>query len=149
MYCTSFPLVEAVNARAICLPVQDRLDIIAGRPKGKKTLSSPSLVLELLKHHVEVPFKLETSPGVHITEQAIVFGKQVVEELEILCKKYFDVKKLDPEQVLDALGSDSEEEIWLVKKYHEFLADLGIPISETDIRVVNEANLLSDVHLHM
>lgn len=149
MYCNSFPLMQAVNARAICLPVKDRLSIIANRPNGKNTLSSSKLVLELLRHHVDVPFRLETSPGQYITEQAIVFGKQVVEELGILCKNYFDAKTLDAEQVLEALTSDSEDEIWLVKKYHEFLCDLGIPVSDSEILVVNEENLLSDVHLHM
>jgi hypothetical protein len=48
------------------------------------------------------------------------------------------------------LGSEEDEdEIWLVQKYHEKLTDLGIPVSGSDVLVVDEANLLSDVHDHI
>ena len=150
MYCESFPLEQAVNARATCISVGERLGAIASRPGGSECLASKDLVLELLSSHYEVPFKLEITPDVFITEQAIVYSKAVIEELEILCRDYFDTNTLTPEMVLEALGSEEDEdEIWLVQKYHEKLTDLGIPVSGSDVLVVDEANLLSDVHDHI
>jgi hypothetical protein len=72
---------------------------------------------------------METAPNEYITESAIVFSKAIMEELEILCRNYFNPKTLTPDMVLDALSSEEpENEIWLVRKYHEKLTDLGIPV---------------------
>jgi hypothetical protein len=149
MYCESFPLEQAVNARAVCLSVGERLETIAKRPGGTNCLASKDLVLELLRSHYPVQFQVETSDGMCIKEGAIVFSKSVIEELEILCRDYFDTQTLTPELVLDALGSeDGDDEVWLVRKYHDILTDLGIPVSETDVFIVDEQNLLLDVHDH-
>jgi hypothetical protein len=149
MYCESFPLEQAVNARAVCLSVGERLETIAKRPSGTQCLASKDLVLELLRSHYPVQFQVETPEGMSIKEGAIVFSKSVIEELEILCRDYFDPQTLTPEMVLDALGSeDGDDEIWLVRKYHDILTDLGIPICENDVFVVDEQNLLLDVHDH-
>lgn len=77
-----------------------------------------------------------------------------MEELEILCRDYFAAAKaLTPKEVLAAFtdGNDNaaEDEIFLVKRYHEKLCDLGIPVSESDVRIVDESKLLSDVHDHI
>lgn len=149
MYCESFPLEQAVNARATCISVAERLGAIASRPGGIECLASKDLVLELLSSHYEVPFAMETSQNVFITENAIVFSKAVMEELEILCRDYFDTKTLTPDMVLGALGTEEADEIWLVRKYHEKLTDLGIPVSDSDVLVVDEDKLLSDVHDHI
>lgn len=149
MYCNSFPLNEAVNARATCISVQERLDIISKRPGGSEILSSPEMVLELLRHHYEVSFRMETSPNEFIEDQAIVYGKDVLEELAILCKNYFDPRLLPSEVVTEALGSSAEDDkVWLVQKYHEFLTDLGLALDDS-ILLVDESNLLSEVHHHM
>jgi hypothetical protein len=149
MYCESFPLEQAVNARATCISVAERLGAIARRPGGVECLASKDLVLELLRSHYEVPFVMETSPNVFITENAIVYSKAVMEELEILCRDYFDTRTLTPDMVLHALGSEDADEIWLVRKYHEKLTDLGIRVSDSDVLVVDEDKLLSDVHDHI
>jgi F-box domain len=149
MFCESFPLNQAVNARATCISVAERIGAVASRPGGIQCLASKDLVLELLSSNYEVPFKMETSPNVFITENAIVFSKAVMEELEILCRDYFDTKTLTPEMVLDALGSEDADEVWLVRKYHERLTDLGIPVSDSEVLVVDEDKLLSDVHDHI
>ena len=146
MYCATFPLPQAVNARATCISHQRRLAIVSERPGGKEVLSSPGLVLELLKHHYEVSFRMETKPDEFIEDQAIVYSKDVMEELEILCKNYFDPTLLPPEIITEALGSSVEEdEIWLVQRYHEFLTNLGFKLSDS-ILVVDESKLLSEFH---
>jgi hypothetical protein len=150
MYCESFPLEQAVNARATCISVGERLGAIASRPGGTECLASKDLVLELLSSNYQVPFRMETAPNEYITESAIVFSKAIMEELEILCRNYFNPKTLTPDMVLDALSSEEpENEIWLVRKYHEKLTDLGIPVSDSDVLVVDEEKLLSDVHDHI
>jgi len=148
MYCNSFPLREAVNARATCIPVQKRLGTIAQRPGGSEVLSSPDLVLELLKHHYEVAFQQEENKEM-IEDQAIVYSKDVMEELEILCKQYFDPTSLPPEIVSEALGAEDDDGfVWLVQRYHEFLTDLGFKMDER-VLVVDESSLLSEVHQYM
>jgi hypothetical protein len=150
LYCQSFPLDMAVNARATCISMQERLDTIASRSGGPECLASSTLVLELLRSNYEVPFEMERAPGDIIEGSAKVFSKAVMEELEILCKNYFNSKSLTPEEVLEALtGEDEDEEVWLVQKYYEKLRGLGIPLSDTDVFVIDESQLLSDVHIHM
>jgi hypothetical protein len=155
LYCESFPLEQAVNARATCLSVKERLKVIADRPGGSECLASKTVVLELLSSNYQVPFTLEVgADGSSITEQAIVFSKAVMEELELLCRDYFAAanSSLTPEEVLEALvGSpdEAEDECWLVKRYYDKLTSLGIPVKESDVLVVEESKLLSDVHDHI
>eukprot|EP00547_Thalassionema_nitzschioides_P003182 CAMPEP_0194213440 /NCGR_PEP_ID=MMETSP0156-20130528/14045_1 /TAXON_ID=33649 /ORGANISM="Thalassionema nitzschioides, Strain L26-B" /LENGTH=351 /DNA_ID=CAMNT_0038941467 /DNA_START=28 /DNA_END=1083 /DNA_ORIENTATION=+ len=150
MYCQSFPLEQAVNARATCISVRERLNTIASRPGGAECLASKTLALELLRSNYEVPFMLETAPNEYITKTAKVFSKAVMEELEILCKDYFNAKSLEKSDVIEALGSDEDDgDIWLVGKYYEKLLEFDFPVSNSDLNVVDESKLLSDVHYHM
>mmetsp|Transcript_8205 Transcript_8205/g.12600 ORF Transcript_8205/g.12600 Transcript_8205/m.12600 type:complete len:352 (+) Transcript_8205:85-1140(+) len=150
MYCQSFPMEQAVNARATCISVRERLDTIASRPGGPECLASKTLVLELLRSNYEVPFILETAPNVSTSKTAKVFSKAVMEELEILCKHYFNAKSLEKSDVIEALGADEDDgEIWLVGKYYEKLLEFDFPVSSSDLNVVDESKLLSDVHYHM
>jgi len=153
MYCESFPVEQAVNARATCISVSERLQIIANRPGGTIYLKSKALILELLRSNYEVPFLVLNSNNSFKTEQAKLFSKTVIEELEILCTKFFDTNTLTHDEVIDALASEDEwkgdRKIWLVQQCYEKLTSLGIPVNKTFVSLVGEKVLLSDLHHYM